>query len=185
MRRIASLIFLLALLAATTVAQRAVSSTSHERKTKFILTSAAFASGAEIPVQFTCKGADTSPDLEWKGAPAHVAVFALITDDPDAPDGTWVHWVVWNLPPSAHRLPAGVPKQAELNDGTRQGRNDFKRVGYNGPCPPPGKTHRYFFRLYALDHKIDLSPGATRAELDVAIKNYVVAEAEYMGTFHR
>jgi Raf kinase inhibitor-like YbhB/YbcL family protein len=185
MRPITSLLFLLALLAATAVTQQADSGTSRGTKAKFVLTSSAFAQGAEIPAQFTCKGADTSPDLEWQGAPAQVAVFALITDDPDAPDGTWVHWVAWNLPPSAHSLPAGVPKQPELNDGTRQGRNDFQRVGYNGPCPPPGKPHRYFFRLYALNRKVDLAPGATRAELDAAIKNYIVAEAEYMGTFQR
>jgi Raf kinase inhibitor-like YbhB/YbcL family protein len=185
MRRIASLAFFLVLLAVTTVAQQTDPSMNHGGKAKFVLTSTAFAQGAEIPAEFTCKGADTSPALEWQGAPAQVAVFALITDDPDAPDGTWVHWVAWNLPPSAHSLPADVPKQPELNDGTRQGRNDFQRVGYSGPCPPPGKPHRYFFRLYALNRKVELAPGATRAELDAAIKNYIVAEAEYMGTFHR
>ena len=142
----------------------------------FTVKSSAFGAGAEIPSQFTCSAVDVSPALEWSGASAKAASFALIMDDPDAPAGTWVHWVLWNLPPSAHALPEGVAKQEKLDDGSRQGRNDFGKVGYNGPCPPPGKTHRYFFRLYALDDKLDLAPGATRRELDAAMKGHVVGE---------
>jgi len=151
----------------------------------FALTSSAFGSGAEIPQPYTCKGVDNSPALQWSGAPAKTASFALIMDDPDAPAGTWVHWVLWNLPAAAHSLPQAVPKQEQLGDGSRQGRNSFQKVGYNGPCPPGGQTHRYFFRVYALDTKLDLSAGASRDQLDAAMKGHVLAEAEYMGTFHR
>ena len=119
----------------------------------FTVKSAAFAPGAEFPKKFTCEAADASPMLEWSGAPAKAAGFAVIIDDPDAPAGTWVHWVLWNLPASAHSLPEAVPKSEQLDSGARQGRNDFRKIGYNGPCPPPGKTHRYFIRLYALDRK--------------------------------
>ncbi len=149
------------------------------------LTSSAFASGATIPNQYTCKGEDVSPPLAWSGAPAHASSYALIMDDPDAPSGTWVHWVVWNIPATAHLLPEGVPKREELDDGTRQGRNSFRKVGYNGPCPPEGQTHRYFFRLYALDTKLKLSSGANREEVDEAMKGHVLAQSEYMGTFHK
>jgi len=151
----------------------------------FTLKSAAFAPGAEIPQRFTCKAADTSPAIEWNGVPAKTTSFALITDDPDAPAGTWVHWVLWNLPASSHSLPEGVPKSEQLDSGARQGRNDFRKVGYNGPCPPPGKTHRYFFRLYALDIELELASGATRQELDAAMRGHILAETEYMGTFQR
>ncbi len=151
----------------------------------FVITTSAFSSGAEIPRQYTCKGADTSPTLQWSGAPAKTAGFAIIMDDPDAPGGTWMHWVLWNLPASTHSLPDGVSKREQLDDGSRQGRNSFGRVGYNGPCPPPGQTHRYFFRVYALDSKIELAPGAHRSELDEAMKGHVLAQSEYMGTFHK
>ncbi|MDR3748381.1 MAG: YbhB/YbcL family Raf kinase inhibitor-like protein [Acidobacteriota bacterium] len=151
----------------------------------FTVKSPAFPPGAEIPKKYGCQGADLSPALEWSGFPAKTASFALIVDDPDAPAGTWVHWVLWNLPASAHSLPEGVAKTDELPDGSRQGRNDFRKVGYNGPCPPPGKTHRYFFRLYALDGKLDLRPGASRAELDAAMKGHILGQAEYVGTFRR
>ena len=151
----------------------------------FTLSSSAFGSGAEIPQQYTCKGADSSPALQWSGAPAKTASFALIMDDPDAPAGTWVHWVLWNVPANAHSLPQGVTKQEQLSDGSRQGRNSFGKVGYNGPCPPAGKTHRYFFRLYALDRKLDLAAGASREQLDAEMKGHALAQAEYMGTFHR
>jgi len=151
----------------------------------FTLTSSAFRIGAEIPQQYSCKGVDSSPALEWSGAPAHVASFALIMDDPDAPAGTWVHWVLWNLPADAQSLPEGVPKREQLGGGARQGQNSFRKTGYNGPCPPAGATHRYFFQLYALDGKLDLAAGASRAQLDEAMKGHVLAETEYMGTFHK
>jgi Raf kinase inhibitor-like YbhB/YbcL family protein len=151
----------------------------------FTLKSPAFAAGADIPRQFTCTATDVSPALEWSNAPAKAVSLALIMDDPDAPVGTWVHWVLWNLPPSVHSLPEGVAKREQLDDGSRQGRNDFSKIGYGGPCPPPGKLHRYFFRLYALDVKLTLAPGASRQELDAALKGHILGQAEYMGTFRR
>lgn len=151
----------------------------------FKLTSSAFATGTEIPRQYTCKGEDVSPVFEWSGAPQNTATFAIIMDDPDAPGGTWVHWVMWNIPGTAQSLPEGIARHEQLDDGGRQGRNSFRKVGYNGPCPPPGQTHRYFFRIYALDQKLDLPAGATRSQLDDAMKGHLLAEAEYMGTFHR
>lgn len=150
----------------------------------FSLKSAAFAEGTAIPKKHSCDGADVSPALEWSGAPAGTKTLALIADDPDAPVGTWTHWIAWNIPPD-HSLPENLRKTETLADGTRQGKNDFRRVGYGGPCPPPGKPHRYFFKLYALDTKLDLKPGSSRSELDTAIKGHVLGHAEVMGKFGR
>jgi len=144
-----------------------------------------FASGADIPKQFTCSGEDRSPALEWSGAPAGTKSFALIADDPDAPVGTWVHWVIFNIPASANGLPSAVEKKEQLADGTRQGMNDFPKVGYNGPCPPPGKPHRYFFKLYALNDQLTLGAGATKSALEKAMEGHILAKAEWMGRFHR
>ena len=151
----------------------------------FTLTSPAFASGATIPKPYTCEGSDISPALSWSGHPAQTTSFALIVDDPDAPVGTWVHWVMWNIPSNTHLLTENVAKRDRLESGAMQGRNDFRKVGYNGPCPPPGNTHRYFFRLYALDVKLTLPPGTTRQELDAAMKGHILAQAEHKGTFRR
>lgn len=151
----------------------------------FSLSSSAFPAAGSIPSRYSCKGDDMSPALQWKDAPASTAVFAVVMDDPDAPAGVWVHWVMWNLPSSATALQEGVAKDDPGADGSRQGRNSFGKIGYNGPCPPPGQTHRYFFRLYALDSKLSLAPGADRSQLDAAMKGHVLAQAEYMGTFHR
>jgi len=151
----------------------------------FKLTSSAFASGTAVPDKYTCKGEDISPPLEWSGAPDKVATYAIVMDDPDAPSGTWVHWLIWNFPPSGSSMSADTPRLRNFDDGGRQGRNSFGKIGYNGPCPPPGQTHRYFFRIYALDQKLDLQAGATRAQLDAAMKGHVLAQSEYMGTFHR
>ena len=144
-----------------------------------------FTSGATIPKQFTCDAADISPALTWNDPPAATQSFALIADDPDAPVGTWVHWVLFDLPASARSLPQNVPKQEQLADGSRQGRNDFRKIGYGGPCPPPGKPHRYFFKLYALDTELTLRAGATKPELLRAIQGHTLAEAQLMGTFQR
>jgi hypothetical protein len=151
----------------------------------FTLTSPAFATAAMIPDQYTCKGQDISPALEWSNPPAKTASFALLMDDPDAPAGDWVHWVLWDVPASKHALSENVAKSEQLDDGSHQGRNSFNRVGYSGPCPPPGQRHRYFFRLYALDSKVTVSPGADRAALEAAMKGHVLATTEYVGTFHR
>ncbi len=151
----------------------------------FALKTTAFANGGGIPKKHTCDGADISPALSWNDAPAGTRSFALIADDPDAPVGTWTHWIIWNIPAQTTALPEGVPKVEERGDGARQGRNDFKRIGYGGPCPPPGKPHRYFFKLYSLDAKLDVKAGASRSELERAMKGHVLSQTELMGTYGR
>jgi Raf kinase inhibitor-like YbhB/YbcL family protein len=151
----------------------------------FALKTTAFAQGAEIPRKYTCDGADLSPPLAWDGVPAGTHSLALIADDPDAPVGTWTHWVIWNIPTEVAALPEGVPTNESLDTGPRQGRNDFKRIGYGGPCPPPGKAHRYFFKLYALDAGLDLKAGSSRSELERAMKGHILSETQWMGTYAR
>ena len=151
----------------------------------FTLTSTAFGNGGEIPRRYTCDAADLSPALTWSGTPAETQSLALIADDPDAPVGTWTHWLIWNIPAKATLLPEDTPKIELLDNGARQGRNDFQRIGYGGPCPPPGKAHRYFFKLYALDARLDLKPGAGKGELERAIKPHILAETQWMGTYKR
>ena len=152
---------------------------------KFTLSSTSFESGGDIPKKYTCDGADISPGLSWTGPPQGTQSFALIADDPDAPMGTWTHWVLFDLPAETASLAEGVNKIDELPDGGRQGRNDFRKIGYGGPCPPPGKPHRYFFKLYALDKKLDLKPGAEKAEVEQAMQSHILAQAEAMGKFGR
>ena len=147
--------------------------------------SAGFAEGAEIPQKFTCDGTNVSPALSWGAMPAKTQSVALIVRDPDAPAGTFVHWILFNLPPGADHLSEGVPKQEALADGSRQGVNDFGDVGYGGPCPPRGSTHRYFFTLYALDTKLTLAPGAREKQVSAAMKGHVLAEGQLMGRYHR
>ena len=151
----------------------------------FELKSPDFAPGSTIPQKFTCVGADISPALDWSAPPANTQSFALIADDPDAPVGTWVHWVLYNLPASAHSLPQNLPKTEKSADGTLQGRNDFGKIGYGGPCPPPGKSHRYFFKFYALDAHVTLKPGASKKDLERAMQSHILAHAETMGRFSR
>ena len=146
--------------------------------------SPAFAQGGLIPSKHTCDGQDVSPPLTWSGAPAGTQGFAVISDDPDAPAGTWVHWVIWNIPARTQALEENVPKLDALPNGARQGTNDFRRVGYGGPCPPSG-THRYSFRLYALDAPVDLKSTATKRELEKAMQGHVLARAELMGKYGR
>ena len=149
------------------------------------ITSPDFSDGEVIPKKFTCDAKDVSPRLEWKGPPANTESFALIMDDPDAPAGTWVHWVLYDLPANTRELPEGVAKQEQLSSGARQGRNDFGKIGYGGPCPPPGKPHRYFFKLYALDMKPNLKSGATKAELESVMKPHILAQVELIGKYGR
>jgi len=151
----------------------------------FALSSTAFTNGGEIPRRYTGEGEDLSPALAWQDAPAGTQSLALIADDPDAPHGTWTHWLLWNIPARATLLPEGVEKIEVLDNAERQGTNDFQRIGYGGPYPPPGTAHRYFFKLYALDVRLDLKSGATKAELESAIKPHVLAEAQWMGTYKR
>jgi Raf kinase inhibitor-like YbhB/YbcL family protein len=150
----------------------------------FSIKTTAFSEGGTIPKKYTCDGSDLSPALTWADALPGTKSLALIADDPDAPVGTWTHWIAWNIPPEAE-LPEGVAKVESLSDGTRQGKNDFKKIGYGGPCPPPGKPHRYFFKLYALDAKLDIKPGAGRNELERAMKGHVLAQVDLMGKYGR
>jgi hypothetical protein len=149
----------------------------------FELKSSAFLNGNAIPPRFTCDGSDLSPALSWNDPPAGTKTFALIMDDPDAPAGTWVHWVLYDLPASVRELPEGVPKAIDLKIGARQGRNDFRRIGYGGPCPPHGAAHRYSFRLYALDGYTQLPAGAGKGDLERAMKGHILAQSELIGRF--
>jgi len=151
----------------------------------FALTSKAFDNGGNIPKKFTCDGPDVSPALAWNDPPVGTRSLALISDDPDAPMGTWVHWVAFDIPAGTRELPEGVAKTADLPGGGRQGRTDFGRVGYGGPCPPPGKPHRYYFKLYALDAQLSLKPGSTKADVEKAMKGHILAQAELMGRYGR
>jgi len=149
------------------------------------LSTAGFQPGGPIPAQFTCSGSNISPVLSWNQPPPHTLSFALIMDDPDAPMGTWVHWVVFNLPAAARQLPEHVPLGVAIANGGMQGENDFPMNGYGGPCPPPGKPHRYFFRLYALDAVLNLHAPVHRGDVDAAMQGHILARAELMGTFGR
>ena len=175
--------FLLAcfLLLATPVFQGATTKTAGSMELK----SSAFQTGADVPRKHTCDAADVSPLLRWEKAPAGTRAFALIVDDPDAPAGTWVHWVIYDLPAETKELKEGTPKTETQANGAKQGVNDFRRVGYSGPCPPPGQLHRYFFKLYALDAPTNLKPRATKQQLLEAMKGHVLEETELVGRYER
>jgi len=149
------------------------------------LISPAFKDGGTIPSKYTCDGDDVSPPLEWSNVPEDTKSLALICDDPDAPMGTWVHWVLYGLPADTTSLPEGVPMNEAIEGVALQGTNDFKRIGYGGPCPPPGKPHRYFFKLYALDTELDLKPGAKKKDLEKAMKGHVLAKGQLLGRYQR
>ncbi len=146
------------------------------------ITSSAFSQGQPIPEKFTCKGENISPALSWTEPSTGTQSFALIMDDPDAPAGTWVHWVLFNIPASARSLPEAFPSDATLPNGSLSGNSSFGGPGYGGPCPPSG-THRYFFKLYALDEMLAISVGATKGELEKAMVGHILAQGELMGTF--
>jgi hypothetical protein len=148
------------------------------------VTSSAFTEGAWIPKKYTCDAEDISPDLKWSGVPSGAKSVALICDDPDAPVGTWVHWVLFNIPADVRSLPAGIPADATLKNGARHGQNDFRKLGYGGPCPPGG-THRYYFKIYALDTLLTLESGSTKAQVLAAIKGHILAEGQLMGKYKR
>jgi Raf kinase inhibitor-like YbhB/YbcL family protein len=149
----------------------------------FQLKTSAFSNGGMIPPKYTCDGPDVSPALSWTDPPAGTKTFALIADDPDAPGGTWVHWVLYDLPGNVRELAEGVPKTKDLESGARQGMNDFRRIGYGGPCPPRGAVHRYSFRLYSLDLRTQLPAGATKSDLERAMTGHILAQSELMGRF--
>ncbi len=152
---------------------------------RLILTSASFRDGERMQVVHTCDGDDTSPPLAWTGVPVETRSFVLLCEDPDAPRGIWLHWLIWNLPADAIELKPGVPPSPEFPSGARQGLNDGGDLGYSGPCPPPGKPHRYVFRLFALDTGLNLPPGVNRSDLESAMTGHVLAEGTIVGTYER
>jgi hypothetical protein len=155
-----------------------------EGETKMELKSLVFEAGSMIPKPYTCDGQNISPPLAWITVPNNTKSLALICDDPDAPIGTWVHWVIFNLPADLKELPERIPAQKTLPNGAKQGINDFRKIGYGGPCPPSGE-HRYFFKLYALDAMLALKAGATKTDLLQAMEGHVLDESKLMGKYRR
>lgn len=150
------------------------------------VSSDAFSEGEPIPVEYSCDGDNTSPPVAWTGAPEGTAAFALVMDDPDAPVGTFDHWVLYNVPPETTSLPAAVPAQEQLEGGALHGVNGAGRIGYLGPCPPEGDgAHRYQFRVFALDEPVDLASGASKTDLENAIDGHVLASGQLTGLFER
>jgi hypothetical protein len=147
------------------------------------ITSSAFKEGEMIPKKYTCDGPDVSPPLVWNAGPSGTRSIALICDDPDAPRGTWVHWVIFNLPVDLKELQENIPKQDVLKNGAKQGLNDFGGIGYGGPCPPA--LHRYFFKVYALDAMLNLQAGATKAQLLKAMEGHILGQGQLMGKYKR
>ena len=164
--------------------EQADSSITGGNKMEIEIKSTAFDEGEMIPSQYTCDGEDFSPPLSWGSVPEGTKSLALICDDPDAPMGTWVHWVLYNIPADVKELPENVPPLETLPNGAKHGKNDFRKIGYGGPCPPGG-IHRYYFKLYALDTEIDLEPGITKAQLLKAMEGHVLAEGQLMGKYKR
>ena len=154
-----------------------------EAKSTFKLYSPAFEYGGSIPVKYTCKGDDTSIPLSWEGYPDNTKSFLIIMYDPDAPSGTFIHWIVYNIPPNVNSLPEGIAKESRIEGLCCQGVNDFGRIGYDGPCPPPGPKHRYFIIIFALDSMLDISGSVKLNDVLSAAKGHVLAYAEYMGKF--
>jgi Raf kinase inhibitor-like YbhB/YbcL family protein len=157
---------------------------TQEASMTLTLSSPAFAAGKSIPDKYSCKGTNVSPALAWSGAPSNTASYAIIMEDPDAPSGTFVHWVIYNIPTISNGLAEAVTQTPTFDDGAAQGKNGGNRQYYEGPCPPSG-THRYFFKLYALDSRLELPPGATAAQLTKAMQGHILAQGELMGTFSK
>jgi Raf kinase inhibitor-like YbhB/YbcL family protein len=156
----------------------AVTASFAAERARMKITSSAFQEGGNIPSKFTCDGSDTSPPLQITGIPSEAKSLALITDDPDAPSGLFTHWLVWNIPPQTNSIAEGsAPKGVH-------GTNDFGKSGYRGPCPPPG-THRYSFKIFALDRELDLGSGAKRSQVEAAMKGHVIAQGELVGRYAR
>ena len=183
--------FVLLLLAAVLVAvcfcddrKESVKVTTGGENMEIKVTSTAFEQGGMIPAKYTCDGADISPPLKWDPVPEAAKTIALISDDPDAPMGTWVHWVLFNLPAGVTELPENVPPKEKLDNGAVQGTTDFRRIGYGGPCPPSG-THRYYFKVYALDTALDLTSKAEKKDVVKAMEGHIVGQGELMGKYKR
>ena len=154
-------------------------------ETDFVITSSAFADGSEIPVKYSCHGQNVSPPLDWSQGPSGTASLALIVEDLDAPIKDFTHWVIFNLPPDVHGLPEAVPKDDELPTGALQGKGGTGKIGYFGPCPPKGSPHRYRFTLYALDTSLDLTAGATKAQVLQAMEGHILAQSQLIGVYQR
>ena len=152
-------------------------------ETTIELHSNAFPESGTIPNDYTCDGRDVSPDLHWSGIPSQAQALALIVDDPDAPGGTFTHWLLYDLPPAVTDLPAAAPASLTLDNGAKQGRNGFNKIGYGGPCPPGGPEHHYQFRLLALDRPLGIGPGRTRREIEQALAGHILAQGELIGRF--
>jgi Raf kinase inhibitor-like YbhB/YbcL family protein len=184
MMRVTLLLLIAVLLNACRPATTTVS--AKEKQTMAItVTSTAFHEGETIPKPYTCDGAEQSPPLAWTGIPANAKSIALLVDDPDAPHGTWTHWVLFNLPATEQGLPAGVPKTLTLANGAAQGTNSNKEIGYNGPCPPPGPEHRYYFKVYALDTVLPVHDTPTQQQLMPQLAAHILAEGQLMGRYGR
>jgi Raf kinase inhibitor-like YbhB/YbcL family protein len=150
------------------------------------ISSTTIAPGGKIPDNYTCKGEGISPDISWKFVSEKAKSLAMIMEDPDAPSAIWMHWVIYNIPATTPGLLANIPATESLDNGTLQGRNSFGKIGYGGPCPPPGGgPHRYFFRIYALDAPLNLKSGSTAEEVRAAMGNHILEQAELMGRFER
>lgn len=151
---------------------------------KLEVTSSAFEEGSSIPSDFTCDGEELSPPIQWVSAPVGTKGFAVVVSDPDAPSGNWVHWMIYDLSPELDQLPSGIPAEAVIPGGGFQGKNDFGKMGYGGPCPPQG-AHRYFFKVYALDKILHLEPGVSKEQLEQAMRGHILAEGSLMGRYER
>lgn len=149
------------------------------------ISSPAFQDGERIPAKYTCQGQDISPPLKWSQVPDETQSLALIVDDPDAPSGVFTHWVIFNLPPDSRELPEAVPAASQLPSSALQGKNDFGKIGYGGPCPPPGYPHRYLFTLYALDRQLDLKAGSSKQQVLNAMEGHILAQGQLTGTYQR
>lgn len=144
-----------------------------------------FEEGGEIPPVFTCDGADISPEVGWSEVPSETAHLALLVDDPDAPMGTFTHWIIYNIAPSSDGLEENRPRSAVFDDVFSQGKNDFGKTGYGGPCPPRGRSHRYIFRLLAISSGPDLDAGLKRSEFDRSVRGRILEESQYIGKYRR
>ncbi|HKJ30878.1 MAG TPA: YbhB/YbcL family Raf kinase inhibitor-like protein [Balneolales bacterium] len=162
----------------------ACSQDKKDAKMSIKLTSSAFKEGEKIPVQYTCDGKNISPPLQWSDVPDKAKSLALLVEDPDAPGQTWIHWVLYNIPPNVTQLSEHTSSGEQLKNGAINGTSSFKKLGYGGPCPPSG-THRYFFKIYALDTVLNLKPGATKPQLIDAMKGHILAEGQLMGRYAR
>jgi Raf kinase inhibitor-like YbhB/YbcL family protein len=188
MRRTVVVFLMFTLLSCASKPQPNVQKTAPENpkdtKMEIKLTSTAFKEGQPIPSTYTCDGVNVSPPLEWSGVPKSARTITIIADDPDAPGGMWVHWVLYNLPADNIGLVENLPAAEKLVAGGFQGKTDFGTIGYGGPCPPSG-THRYFFKIYALDGDLSLTAGATKAEVEKAMEGHIVSQGQLMGTYRR